>query len=309
MNPIPLYPKYPFSLHWSAIIFSNHDPMVRTYSNHAFSFTALLSNGPFVLTVNQTEPFEKSPLTLSIWSDKGVRAKDTCEASDLITWYFALNDNLMDFLDAICSDPVMKNLAHRLYGLRSPATPTVFEALIDSVIEQQISLSVARSLEYRFIRQFGRTCFVNGDLHYCYPLPEDLAGLEPSDFRRCGFTSRKGEYIRDISRSIEKGNLDLESFKKVRDNADIVEALCQIRGIGRWTAELTMLRGLHRMDAFPADDIALRRMISRWYHNGKKISASEALKTAEQWGEYKGLASFYLEVAEYCGIIPGVRSI
>jgi len=122
-------------------------------------------------------------------------------------------------------------------------------------------------------------------------------------------TSRKGEYIRDISRSIEKGNLDLESFKKVRDNADIVEALCQIRGIGRWTAELTMLRGLHRMDAFPADDIALRRMISRWYHNGKKISASEAVKTAEQWGEYKGLASFYLEVAEYCGIIPGVRSI
>lgn len=65
-----------------------------------------------------------------------------------------------------------------------------------------------------------------------------------------------------------------------------------------------MLRGLHRMDAFPADDIALRRMISRWDDGGRKISGNEVVDIAERWGNWKGLASFYLEISEHCGVAP-----
>ena len=59
-----------------------------------------------------------------------------------------------------------------------------------------------------------------------------------------------------------------------------------------------MLRGMQRLEALPADDLGLRRVISRYYRNGKTIKSAEARKIAEKWGEWKGLAAYYLVVAE-----------
>jgi len=72
----------------------------------------------------------------------------------------------------------------------------------------------------------------------------------------------------------------------------------ELKGIGVWTAELTMLRSMQKWDAFPADDLGLRRTIANYYRNGKKIASTEARKIAEPWGEWKGLAAYYLVVAE-----------
>jgi DNA-3-methyladenine glycosylase II len=81
--------------------------------------------------------------------------------------------------------------------------------------------------------------------------------------------------------------------------------MVKIRGVGRWTAELTILRGLHRADAFPADDVGVRRFISQFYRKGEKISTNEARVFAEQWGAWKGFVAYYLEVADLLGISPG----
>ena len=77
-------------------------------------------------------------------------------------------------------------------------------------------------------------------------------------FRACGLTRRKGEYIRGISQQILSGVVDPEYFRTYPDTEIIIGELMNIRGIGRWTAELTILRGLHRSDVFPADDIGVR---------------------------------------------------
>ena len=112
---------------------------------------------------------------------------------------------------------------------------------------------------------------------------------------------RKGEYIREISRKILEGTLDLERFKTFPDTEPIISELMKVRGIGRWTAELTILRGLHRPDAFPADDVGVRRFISNVYHNGEKISPADARLFAHQWGDWKGFAAYYLEIADLMG--------
>jgi DNA-3-methyladenine glycosylase II len=119
-------------------------------------------------------------------------------------------------------------------------------------------------------------------------------------------TIRKGEYLRDVSRLILAGDLDVEGFRQVPDTETVIEELIKIRGIGRWTAELTILRGLHRPDAFPADDVGVRRFISQFYLGGTKISATEARTFAERWGAWKGFAAYYLEVADLLGIRPAV---
>jgi DNA-3-methyladenine glycosylase II len=79
------------------------------------------------------------------------------------------------------------------------------------------------------------------------------------------------------------GKLNLEKFKNYDSSEQIIRELDEIRGVGVWTAELTMLRGMQRLEALPADDLGLRRVISRYYRDGKMVPNSEARRTAKNW--------------------------
>lgn len=82
----------------------------------------------------------------------------------------------------------------------------------------------------------------------------------------------------------------------------IIDELCEIRGVGIWTAELTILRGLNRVEAIPADDIGLQRVISHYYNDREKISSEDVRRISKNWGKWKGLAAFYLIMAEIMNI-------
>jgi DNA-3-methyladenine glycosylase II len=117
-------------------------------------------------------------------------------------------------------------------------------------------------------------------------------------------SERKAEYIRNVASLVSEGKLDLEALKCWENTDEIIEELDKVRGVGVWTAELTMLRGMSKLEALPADDLGLRRTISHYYCGGKNITSAEARKIAENWGEWKGLAAYYLIVAEILGIEP-----
>jgi DNA-3-methyladenine glycosylase II len=120
-----------------------------------------------------------------------------------------------------------------------------------------------------------------------------------------GLSERKSEYIRNVASLISEGKLALESLKSSKlDDDEIIAELDKVKGVGVWTAELTMLRGMHRLQALPADDLGLRRTISRYYRGGKPITSTEARTIANSWGRWKGLAAYYLIVAEMVGIEP-----
>ena len=87
-------------------------------------------------------------------------------------------------------------------------------------------------------------------------------------------------------------------MKNEKNPDRIISELDEIRGIGVWTAELTMLRGMQKLDALPADDLGIRRVISRYYCQGKPIKTAEAREIAKTWGRWKGLAAYYLIIAE-----------
>ena len=219
---------------------------------------------------------------------------------------FNIHEDLSPFYRTAEEDVIMASLTSRLRGLKSPTTPTVFVALIDSVIEQQIFLKAAHTIENRLIRAFGTPLILNDQVSYGYSTPQKLAETTDSGFRSSGPPARKGEYIRAISQQIVSASLDLENFRTYQDTEMIISELTKIRGIGRWTAELTVLRGLHHPDTFPADDIGVRRFIARFYTNDKNISAAQARSFAERWGPWKVYAAYYLEIADLLGISPSV---
>jgi DNA-3-methyladenine glycosylase II len=299
-----LVPQPPFDFSLSAAIFSGGEPDIRTFKNGVFRQVLDTGNALVLAEVRSSGTTENPKLDLTLLSDQPVSRDAARFAGVKVATILSITDDLTPFYQDVARDPVLADLTVHLRGVRAPVTPTVFEALTDSIIEQQISLKAAHSTENRLIHAAGKELDLDGTIYYSYPDPEILARTTDSTFRACGLTVRKGEYIRDVSQRILAGDLDVEGFRNYQDTEEVIEKLVKIRGIGRWTAELTILRGLHRPDAFPADDVGVRRFISRFYLSGRKISAAEARTFAERWGAWKGFAAYYLEVADLLGIRP-----
>lgn len=248
-----------------------------------------------------TGSVDQPRLTAEFKSDTALSAKEKTEALATINSVLNLDLDILPFYECTRSDPIMNQIVQRLRGLKSPTTQTVFEALVDSIVEQQISIKVAFQIESKLTRKFGDALNLDGEVYFGYPKPQTLALASIDEMRSCGLSQRKAEYIKNASSLLSKNILNLDSLK-IQPPEQIIAELDKLKGIGVWTAELTMLRGMKKFEAFPADDFGIRRVISTYYRNGKTITSAEARDVAKAWGDWKGLAAFYLIVAETQGI-------
>ena len=292
VNPTP-----PFDFELSALIFSNGDPQIRRYEKGEFWQVIRVGSKLILTKIASAGTVEEPKLSVRLASDQKISKGDIEEAGKTVRILFNADFDLKPFYEQIKEDDVLAQLARKLRGLRSPTTPTVFEALIETIIEQQISLTIANSMERRLIKSFREVVALGKEVYYAFPTPLDLASTSIRKLRGYGLSQRKAEYIKDVSKKVADGKLSLEKLKCYDDADDIIAELDAIRGIGIWTAEMTMIRGMQRAEAFPADDVGLRRVIAHYYYRDNRISSEEARKIAEKWGKWKGLASFYLIIA------------
>jgi len=288
----------PFDFNLSAVIFSDGDRSIRKYQDGKFWQVIRVNDSLILVTVKALGTVDYPKISVELRSDHNVSEADKENVKQTVSAMLNLDLDLKPFYEHAKKDKILTDIIHRLRGLKIPTTPTVFEALIDSITEQQISLNVAHALERRLVKTFGKALRLDGEVYYAYPAPRELASARLEQLRRCGLSQKKAEYIKEVSRMIVDGELNLEGFKRYDDAQKIISELDKIRGIGVWTAELTMARGMRRLDVVPADDLGLRRVISHHYFDNKKISATEARKVAEKWGKWKGLAAFYLIIAD-----------
>lgn len=291
-------PLAPFDLALSSLVFAAGDRKVRGFRDGLFSQVVDLEGKLVWAKLSQNGGVVEPRLTLELHSDSPLSNQQTQTAQQVINYIFSLNLPLNDFYQHVKPDPVMTKITQKLYGFKFPTTPTVFEALVDAIVEQQISIKVARNIEERLAFMFGKSVTVNGEIFYAFPTPEALSKAGTEEIRKAGLSQRKADYICGSAQLIVDGALNLEKLKTQKSPEEIISELDKIRGIGVWTAELTMLRGMQRFDALPADDFGIRRVISRYYLGDKPIKAVEARKIAEPWGDWKGLAAFYLIIAE-----------
>jgi DNA-3-methyladenine glycosylase II len=293
----------PFSFELSSQIFANADSQIRNYENNQF-WQVIRTNGKLILvSVKKAGIVDKPELHAELKSNAQITGEDKKKAEVAVNAIFSLDLDLSPFYESVKNDQVMGAITRRLWGLKIPTTLTVFEALVDAIVEQQISMKVATSIERKIIKNFGDVLNLKGEVYYAYPTPQRLATVSVEELRQCGLSYRKSEYIKGVSTLIADGILDLEKLRSYESSEQIIRELDEIRGIGVWTAEFTMLRGMQRLEALPADDLGLRRDISRYYRNGNVIKSGEARKIAEDWGNWKGLAAYYLVIASMLNII------
>jgi DNA-3-methyladenine glycosylase II len=292
----------PFNFDLTAQIFSNGDKQIRTYQNGEFHQVLRIYGNLVLINLNSIGTIQQPKLNVELKSNNPLTSQDNGKAREVIKFVFNLGFDLESFYAELKNDPTMHQITQQLYGLKNPTTPTLFESLVDSIVEQQISIKVAHTIEQRLAKKFGETLTINGSTYFAYPTPQNIAKATTEDIRQCGLSQRKAEYIQQAAQLIVDGELDLEHLKNHENSQQIIAELDAIRGIGVWTAELTMLRGMQKLDALPADDFGIRRVISKYYCNGKPNKTAEAREIAFAWGKWKGLAAYYLIVAEIKGI-------
>ena len=295
IQPINCTPPFDFAL--SAYILADGDPQIAKYDGTAYRQVLRVDGKLLLATIASMGSVDAPQLCAVFTSDRSLSARDVTAAHAVISSVFNAHLDVKPFYHAIRNDPVMAELSGKLRGLKNPATATVFQALVDSIIEQQIALNVAHVLQRRVIKAFGDVLVVDGDTYYAFPTPERMAVASVDSLRRCGLSRRKAEYITDIGARIAAQAVDLERLSQYGETQMILDSLCSLRGVGVWTAELTAIRGLNRLDVFPADDLGLRRWVAHYYCSERTITSAQARGIAEQWGKWKGLAGYYLVVA------------
>lgn len=302
-------PRPPFDFELTAKVFSDEvglcmrDEQICKYSDGRYWRVFAVDNNQILVEVTCRGNVREPRLQVDMTSNVAIDQHDMDAVRNLVARVFDLNSDLVPFYQAVRNDRTISRIVARLYGLRVTKCPTVFEALAYVIMEQQISLRVAYNIERRFVKRFGDVVKVGDNEYYAFPTPERLSASEVDASRSCGLSRRKAEYIRDIARGLLAGKYDFERLREKGDD-EILNELCSIRGIGPWTAQLVIIRGLGRMTVIPADDLGLRDHITEFYfpRRRERVSARAVRSIAKKWGKWQGLAGFYVVMAGRLGI-------
>lgn len=204
-----------------------------------------------------------------------------------------LDTDLTPFYDWAQADPVLKELVTRCHGLRPLYARTLFEGIVTSITAQQVNLAFATTTRSRLIRRYGKGVTLAGRSFYTFPAPEALAEASLQDLREMQLSWRKAEYIVTLARLVASGELNLQEFPRLT-NAQVIERLTRIKGLGRWTADWLLARGLGRGDVVAAGDLAVRKAIGRFYFGGQTPPAEEVREFAARWGMFQNYVVHYL---------------
>ncbi len=178
-------------------------------------------------------------------------------------------------------DRVMKRLIPQFGDSSLRSRGDAFTTLARSIVGQQISVKAAQSVWDRFAR-LPRTLS-----------PANVLRLKVDDMRAAGLSARKIEYLVDLSLHFDSGALRVDDWSAMEDEA-IVAELVDIRGIGRWTAEMFLIFHLMRPNVLPLDDVGLINGISKNYFSGETVSRSEAREVAAAWAPFCSVATWYI---------------
>ncbi|PMS23800.1 DNA repair protein [Trinickia dabaoshanensis] len=183
--------------------------------------------------------------------------------------------------DLVKRDRILKRLIPKFGPVHLVNGSDPFVTLARSVVGQQVSVQVAQAVWERIESACPKLS------------PQQFKKLGQEKLAACGLSKRKSDYLLDLAEHFLSGALHVDKWMSMDDEAVIAE-LTQIRGIGRWTAEMFLIFNLSRPDVLPLDDLGLIRAISVNYFSGEPVTRSEAREVAANWEPWRTVATWYM---------------
>ncbi len=164
--------------------------------------------------------------------------------------------------------------------INCPIDPDLFYSVVHQIVGQQISIKALDTIWERMVKALGTIS------------AETINAVDRDYLKSLGITFRKADYIKDFAREVADGSFDLERIREESDE-EVIRQLSSLKGVGVWTAEMTLLFGLHRPDVLSYDDVALRRGMCLLYHH-RSISRELFERCRRRYHPYGTVASLYL---------------
>jgi len=181
-------------------------------------------------------------------------------------------------------DPILRDLMrrHGACGLADSQHSDPFKALVHAIISQQLSTRATASIAARV------DALLDG-----LPTPASLARVSDAQLRRAGLSGQKVSYLRALCEHVACGSLLLDTLDSMSDE-EVIAALTEVKGIGRWTAEMFLMFRLHRLDVLPVGDLGIGKAVQRAYRLRTFPSPTRLLRLGESWRPYRSVACWYL---------------
>ena len=219
---------------------------------------------PVIVSVAQTQP---ATLTVVLTGCDG--SDEQARALALVRRILGVDRTLSHFNRAAKDIPWLWPLAVRMRGVKPPRYPTLWEACVNAIVFQQVSLIAASSISRRLILALGPSVTCKGTTLHAFPDAESLQAANADILLAAGLSANKLSTLRRVADALVSGSLD-EAMLEECSSPEAVRWLGGIKGIGPWTATVILLRGLGHLDVFPMNDTSVARNLA--FIAGQQVS-------------------------------------
>lgn len=245
-----------------------------------------LESGKFVLIRVSHKDKPKPTLFITLISKSKLKLADEKWLTDMISWNFAVDDNVKEFYEVVCQkDPVLKAASKEIYGAHLRTDPYVFESVLGVIVAQNVQFQRIYKMTELLCKSFGESQTLNGKTYYTFPTPKRLAKAELSQIRACKVGYRD-KYLKQISEKIVNESINLDDLRKLTNTKVIKEKLMELPGVGPYTADLVLAIGFRR-PTFHLD-LFTREALYTFYFKGKHVPDKTLSDFIERrWGKWK----------------------
>jgi DNA-3-methyladenine glycosylase II len=237
---------------------------------------------PSVLTVVQTAP---DRVDVSLDGSAG----DTTDAAALVARMFGTDADLRPFTAAAASVPWLAPIVRGALGVKPPRYPSIWEACVNAIVYQQVSIHAAGAILRRVIERYAVALVVGESRLHAFPAPHTLLEADAGELRALGLSVNKVASIHAVARATGEGAI-AEATLALLPTPDLMAALVAHRGIGPWTAAVIALRGFGRLDLFPMNDSGVARSI----RDLSGVDDVDVPGLLERLGEQRGMLYYHL---------------
>ena len=295
-----LKPARPYSLSETVARLVRFTTLVDRWTEDGeYSRCLFLDDALTLIAVRQSGTPARAMLHVSLLSEKAATPAALEQAEAFVRRSLGAACDLKSFYRSLRDDELLAESIRAHHGMALCGGASFFEAIVTTVLAQQVNLKFAYSIYDALTSRYGERLKVDGEERIAFPTAARISRVRDATLRNFKLTGGKAGAIALIAKAIAKGELDAAQLAELSDE-EVILRLVAYKGIGRWTAETAMIRGLGRIDVFPAGDLGVVKKIAMDMLGRTEVAREDEMREfSERWRPYRSLALIYAYASMY----------